>query len=767
MRLVQGAVGYLLLVTLLLLTACNPLKKIPEGDALYTGSKVIIDSTTLSKKKEKALRSELASLIRPKPNKKFLGIRFKLTMYYMAGNPKNEKSIAGWLKNKVGEPPVLLSDFNLERNADVIQNRLENTGYFNARTTGDTTIRGKLASATFRVETGNRYRINDIRFDTLQDALHTAINRDTGSSLLKRGDYYELDVIKNERNRIDAGLKEKGFYYFDPDFLIVQVDSSVGNSLVNMRVRVKPNVPKPALQPYRMNQVFIFPNFRTNSTVADTSFRGMVNFEGLNIIDRRNTYRPRLFTETMQLDSGELYNRKDQNATLSRLINLGMFRFVKNVLEPVKDADSAKLDAFYFLTPMQRQSLRGEVNASTKSNNLTGSSITLSWRKRNAFRGGELLNIEATGGFEVQFSGNLKGYNTYRAGISASVTFPRRIVPFIRWSNEGDYVPKTITSVAYDLLTKQRLYQMNSFSVNYGYSWKTSALVEHKLNPIAINYVQPAYVTQEYIDSIVANPYLLKAINIQFILGSNYNFNYSEIVGSIYKTGIYFNGNIDLSGNLAGLVTKKDQTGHTIGGRYFSQYIRGEADFRYYLRLSKYKVLANRVILGGSVPYGNSNSLPFVKQFFSGGNNSLRGFRSRSVGPGTYRQPESTGFLPDQSGDIKVEFNTELRGRLFSIVHGAVFLDAGNIWLYRDDTLFFPGSDVKFGKNFMKELAVDAGVGIRFDITFLVLRFDVGMPLRKPYLPEGQRWVIDQIDFGSKSWRRENLIFNLGIGYPF
>ncbi|HEX2847963.1 MAG TPA: BamA/TamA family outer membrane protein, partial [Chitinophagaceae bacterium] len=186
-------------------------------------------------------------------------------------------------------------------------------------------------------------------------------------------------------------------------------------------------------------------------------------------------------------------------------------------------------------------------------------------------------------------------------------------------------------------------------------------------------------------------------------------------------------------------------------------------DFRYYIKLGKWKVLANRILLGGSVPYGNSRSLPFVKQFFSGGNNSLRGFRSRSVGPGTYRFNPSGSFLPDQSGDIKLELNTELRAKLFSVVHGAVFIDAGNVWLYHGDTL----QGAQFSSSFLKELAVDAGVGLRFDVSFLVLRLDLAFPLRKPYLPPGERWVIDQIDFGSSRWRKDNLIFNLGIGYPF
>jgi outer membrane protein insertion porin family len=197
----------------------------------------------------------------------------------------------------------------------------------------------------------------------------------------------------------------------------------------------------------------------------------------------------------------------------------------------------------------------------------------------------------------------------------------------------------------------------------------------------------------------------------------------------------------------------------------FSQYVKGEADFRYYLNITPGSmVLANRIIVGVGLPYGNSSELPFIKQFFTGGTNSLRAFRSRSVGPGTYISPSLQDLLIDQSGDIKFEMNTELRARLAGIIHGALFIDAGNIWLFNENP-DKPGA--KFTSKFLSELAVGAGAGIRFDISFLVLRLDVAFPLRKPYLTPGNRWVINQLDLLSPGWRKDNLVYNLGIGYPF
>lgn len=750
-----------------MLAACSNLKKIPAGDALYTGATVKIDSTPLKGKERRSLEDELHSLVRPKPNKKILGMRVKLGFYNLAGNPKKEGSFRSWIKNKLGEPPVLLSDVNLDRNVKVLQSTLENTGYFKAQVQGDTTIKNKTASANYTVQTGPRYFINSVFFDTASSILERTIDSIKDKTLLRPGNAFDLGTIKDERNRIDAALKERGFYYFDPGFLIIHTDSTIGENKVNLYVKVKPEAPAMVRQPYYINDVFIFPGFRLNSADSDTAKNAAGFYKGYYVLDRQKQYKPRLFEHTMQFAPGDRYNVTDHNATLSRLVNLGLFKFVKNRLEIVPGSDSAKLNTYYYLTPFPRQALRAEVNGSTKSNNLTGSSVTAGWRKRNTFRGGELLAIDATGGFEVQYSGQLKGYNTYRYGLEANLSFPRFLTPFFSVSNKGGFIPKTNMLLAWDVLVKQKLYRMNSFRAGFGYVWKNNIRNEHQLNPVAVNYVQPAFISQQYLDSIAQNASLAKAVERQFILGSVYNYNYSQIQDNIFTTGFYFNGNADLSGNIAGLVSGANtDAGKTryIFGAAFSQYVRLETDFRYYHKLGKTKVLANRIIIGAGLPYGNSGALPFVKQFFAGGNNSVRAFRSRALGPGTYRQPESATFLADQSGDIKLELNSELRAKLFSIVHGALFVDAGNIWLFNDDPAK-PGG--KFSNQFLKELGVGAGIGLRFDISFLVLRFDLALPLRKPYLPDGERWVINQIKFGSPDWRKENLVFNIGIGYPF
>ncbi|MEI9944244.1 MAG: BamA/TamA family outer membrane protein [Chitinophagaceae bacterium] len=739
------------------MASCSPLHKVPPDDALYTGATVKVGDSDLSKKKRKSLSGDLEDLTRPRPNKKFLGIRWKLFFYNIG------------LRNKMSEAPVLLSDVNVDHNVKVLQSSLENQGYFRASVQGDTVVKNRKGKAIYTVRAGHQYLINEIQFPDTAAILQKTVKESSEKTFLKTGEPFNLNVIKGERERIDAYVKERGFYYFDPDLIIVQVDSTIGNDKVNLYVKVKPNAPAEARDVYYINDIFIFTNYRLQTADADTLKSQAEFYKGYYVVDRRKLYKPKMFSQTMRFVPGDIYNRTDQSQSVSRLVNLNLFKFVKNRFEPAANVDSPKLNVYYYLTPFPKKSIRAEVNASTKSNNLTGSSLTLGWRNRNTFRGGELFSIEGTGGFEVQYSSRMRGYNTYRAGIEAKLDFPRFLIPFFPLNTTGSFVPKTNISLAYDILNKRKLYTMQSFRAGFGYVWKENIRKEHQLNPISITYVQPLQVTQEYKDSANKNKTLLKAIEKQFILGSSYNYNYNELEGRpAMSGGIYFNGNLDLSGNVAGLVTganlQKGDTVKILGGQ-FSQYVKFEADSRFYFKISNKAVWANRIIAGLGLPYGNSTALPYIKQFFVGGTNSIRAFRSRSLGPGTYRDVSTTTFLPDQSGDIKLEFNSELRAQIAGLVHGAIFIDAGNIWLYNADPLK-PGARFD-SKTFLKEIAVGAGAGLRFDISFLVIRFDVAFPLRKPYLPDGERWVVNKINFGSAEWRKENIVYNLGIGYPF
>ncbi|MEI6949579.1 BamA/TamA family outer membrane protein [Paraflavisolibacter sp. H34] len=749
-------------------TACNNTKYLPKDEKLYTGASVKVNSSGLTAKEKKVVRSSLQGLTRPKPNSSIFGLKPKLSIYNLFRN-KKENSFWGKMRAKYGQPPVLLSDVDLVQNTKVLQSYLENRGFFHAKVTADTVVGARRAKAEYTAETGPQYTVNSVEWENDESQLASDISLDTAKSLLKPGAPYNLDLIKAERIRIDAGLKEKGYYFFGPDYLLIEVDSTRGDNKVDMRIVVKPETPVEALRAYRINKVYIYAGYNlqsspTDSTKAatDTSRNRAIYYKGYYVIDRRNRYRPLLFSQAMQFNPGDVYNRTDHNLSLNRLINLNLFKFVKNRFEPLPD--TPKLDAHYYLTPLPRKSLRAEITANTKSNNLNGTQLSVSWFNRNTFRAGEQLSITGYLGSEVQFGGTFQGYNTYRSGAEANLAIPRFAVPFTTIRSRGGYPPRTNIQLGYDLLTRQKLYTVNSYRAGLGYLWKENIEKQHEFYPISINYVQSLNVTPEFVDSIAKYPYLQRIVDKQFILGSTYQYNLNQLTTGIRKlNSFYFNGLVDLSGNIAGLVTGanvREGKQKRIFNTPFDQYIKMEVDGRYYRRIGLNSSWANRLVIGYGLPYGNSLALPYVKQFFAGGNNSIRAFRSRSLGPGTYRAPASN-FLPDQTGDIKIEMSTEFRPRITGPLYGAIFLDAGNIWLANEDPTR-PGG--KFSKNFLKELAVGTGVGVRVDITMFVIRLDVGIPLVKPWEREPPRW---QARVQEAQWRKDNIILNLAIGYPF
>ena len=760
-------VKYFIALSLFFVFGCSNTKYLPEGDLLYTGGSVTVKDSVIKKKERKALVKELEDLLRPKPNKQILGLRPKLWIYNIAGEPKKKKGIRYWLRNKVGEPPVLFSKVDLDYNASVLRNFTENKGYFKTRVSADSTVRNKRVTAEYTVEPKRQYIIKSVTFPDDSLAMSRIIGKSSRRSLLKVGKPYDLDVIKAERERIDARLKEKGYFYFNPDYILAQVDSSKGDHEVKIKLVIKAEAPPKALTAYKINKIVVYPNFTVSKDSVKYTSKDIVQYKDFTIIDTADTFKPRVFDRTIYFKKGDLYNRKDHNLTLNRFVNLGTFSFVKNEFKP-SDSIKNALDSYYYLTLLPKKFIRVEVLGKTNSASYTGTEVNVNWNNRNLFRGAELLTVSVFGGADFQLSGTNNGKNIYKLGTETSLTWPRFIVPFFHIEGSSEYVPRTKASVRYEYQNRTQLYALNSFKTSFGYQWKENVRKEHQLNVMDITYVSPNNVTAEYKQDILEDPSLGKVIEKQLIFGPTYSYTYTNTMQKRKKNTFYFNGELDLAGNITGLVTganvRKNDT-IKIFDVPFSQFVKLKGDFRHYLKLGKESELASRIIVGAGLPYGNSGALPTSKQFVVGGTNSIRAFRARSLGPGSYvNTVTDNSYLPDQSGDLKLEFSTEYRAKLFSIVRGALFVDAGNVWLLNADPNK-PGGEIT--KDFMKDIAVGAGAGLRFDLSFLVLRTDLAFPLRKPYLPQGERWVIDDINFGSGPWRKDNLILNIAIGYPF
>lgn len=756
---------YLLTIWGWVWSGCSSTKSIPANDKLYTGANIKVDSVSGTKER-KTLQSNLNDLTRPKPNSKFLGMRTKLGFYNLFYGSK-PKSFFGKLRDKWGEPPVLLSQVDLQQNTQSLETYLFNKGYFNGTVTGDTVTSSKNSHAEYKAFARQQYKIDSINFPTDSSELSRVIRQSMKKTFLEKGKPFDLDVIKGERSRIDAYLKERGFYFFNPEYILVKTDSTNGDHLTNMYITIKPGTPVAAQRIHSINDVYIYTNYGLNNPRFDTTKNNAEFYKGYYIIQRRKRYKPKLFAESMQFKKGDVYNRTEHNLTLSRLINLDLFKFVKNRFELTKE-DSAKLDAYYYLTPQLQKSLQAEFTYVTRSNSLNGGDITFSWKHRNFFQDGSHLKLSAYIGSDIQFSGAFAGYNTLRTGAEADLSIPRAKVPLFRIKGYSGYAPRTDIKLGYDILKRIGLYTLNSFRIQYGYNWKSSIQKTHELYPININYVQPLDVTSDYDSLERIYPGLDRAIEEQFIIGATYHFNYNQAASALPRiNSFYFNGIIDVSGNIPGLITGANvKKGDTVKvfNLPFSQYVKLEAEGRFNHKMGSKSNWASRIDIGVGLPYGNSVQLPYVKQFFVGGSNSLRGFRSRAVGPGTYIQQDSVNVVPDQTGDIKFEINTEYRPHISGPIYGAVFLEAGNIWLVNDST-YTQKPGAQFTSKWLNQLAVDVGIGLRFDITVFVIRLDVGFPLRKPWLKDP--WVVNDIHLWSSVWTKNNLVYNLAIGYPF
>lgn len=759
----------LFLLACLVYAGCSSTKSLKPGQILYTGADVNINPDSSGKiDDEKQVKADLKSKTRPKPNNKL-----KLAIYNFAGEPKKAKGgLRNWIRKK-GEAPVLLSEVKLKYNNDVLTSYLLSEGYLQATVTGDTVVKERKGKAIYTAITGERYKINSITFPPDTGTLTKIINNNKGKTLLKVGDYYDLDVYKNERIRIDNDLKENGFFYFSPDYLIMQVDSTIGKNLVNISVKVKDIAPDAGLKPYTIKNINIYPSY---SLRRDTVLRRLkpLEYNDFNIYDDRKTFKPRLFDRLVFFQKGEPYNRRDHNQSLNRMVNVGAFQDVRAEFLPVDSFKNNELDLNIYLTPLKKNSLTFGVTGTSKSNNFVGSEVRVTQTTRNLFRGAEQLDLSVAGGFETQTRGTSLGKNSVSLTTEAKLTFPRFIIPFYKPNSTTAFIPKTIASVSYQMLNRGGDYTLNAFKGEFGYNFKENQYKEHNFNPISVSYISTGFPSTDVRDSLYdANPLLRSTLENQFIIGSNYNFTYTNQMETNRRNNTFFFGSIETGGNLWGAFVPKDDEGRrAIFNVPLSQFVRLEADLRDYYKVTRNVTWANRLNFGYGYAYGNSTSLPFVRQFFAGGSNDIRAFPARTLGPGTYKVGEDATFA-DQGGDIKMMLNSELRFKLVSVLYGALFVDAGNIWLRKEDVgvpgtddTGRPGSEFKL-KNALNELAVGTGAGLRVDATIFVVRLDVAFPVRKPYLPAGQRWVFDNIAFGDKAWRRENLIFNIGIGYPF
>lgn len=759
-------------IVCLLLASCSVQKFLPEGERLYHGAEIRLKKDPEVSTPASRLKSELALAASPKGNKFLFNQPYKVWWWYvLKGNvekeQEKERGFRTFLRKKLGEAPVFSSRVNTKLNASGMVMLMENMGYFHSTAKGDTVSAGDYVKAVYDVHVKPRYTIKSVTWVKDSSSLLSLLeSTQQQNSLIREGDPYRLSALAEEGERIDAELKNKGYYYFNPENIMVYADSTAGERQVDLFLNIKATTPPEARHPYRINRIFVFPNYSLASDRLDTAKEGMISYDSLLIKDTKNQFKNSLFANTVTYRPGDIYSNKEQNSTLNRFINLGAFKFVKNRFQPVKDSSgSGLLDAYYYLTPSKRKSIQGEVNAFSKENNFLGSQISLSVRQRNVFGGAELFTVRPYAGFEISFGDSIRNNNTYRAGTEVRLTFPRYAIPFIRLRENNFYPPVTNIVAGYEWLNRPIYYTKNLFHLQYDFTWKRSIRQQFTFAPFSLSFLYAGNITDSFYREAETNPSILLNVYNEAILGTTFNYMFSH-VDRTGKNKWYYNAGLDLSGNVAGMLTgAKEYREKKVFLMPFAQYVKFDFDLHYTRIMANKWNWANRIFLGVANPYNNSRILPFAKQYTIGGSGSMRGFAPNSLGPGSHRPSlADQQFYQVIGGDYKLLGNTELRIPLVGRLSSAVFVDAGNIWT--KDTIQF-GPDGRLSRDWFKEIAVSSGVGFRFDFTVILLRFDFVIPLRRPYLPDGDRWVIDEINFGSKAWRKDNLFLNIAFGYPF
>jgi outer membrane protein assembly factor BamA len=761
-------------------SSCKVASKLPAGEKLYAGATIkIIKNDSLDSEKIPVLKEQLLSFTRPLPNTTlplpFLSkYPYKVGFYYFFGTTESKKKVKlwynfkGWLKKKLTEEPVFINRVLVEKNAENLQSILKSKGYFHAKVDWKLEEKKALASAEYTATLNRRFGIDSIIIVKGDSKFERDF--EVASAKFKPGDYFDLSSLKQSRIEMDRELRNEGYFYFKPDYIGIEADTTIKSQMVVLKVGPKPDISEQAKRQYQINDIFV--NIDTKTEIlSNTDLNSLDFFRGLILDDPAKKYKEDIFSDAIAFRPGTFFNSDLQSITNNRLIGLSNFKFIKSHFEVVNRLDSTLIDVYYNLQTNKKKSLRIEANAITRSSGLAGSQLSVNWQNINAFKRGEFFKLSTNANFEIQIGGNKSSEyrDNYRVGADAQFNIPRFVAPFIKIdAEESKVLPKTQIKLGYESFIKTGLYNLNSAGGSLNYVWTRGRGIEHSLRPIGVNLVKSSNISTVFIEEIFADPRLLIILENQFIVGGGYEISVNP--KQYKKSNFSYRGSFDFAGNVFGLYDKirnnPEKTGRVFG-EYFSQFVRLENDIRFKYDLNPTISWANRAIVGLGVPYGNSLQLPFVNQFFVGGNNSLRAFRARGVGPGTYARTGTLAeqFLGNNTGDVKLELNTEVRFKFNSFLNTALFVDAGNVWMYKDEYIY--GDGALFTKNFYKELAVGTGVGFRFDFSFIIFRIDVATPVVKPWLPVGDKWVLKDISLGNKVWRKENVVWNFAVGLPF
>ncbi len=769
---IRARLIHIILIIIICLAAvgCSNTKFLADDQLLYTGKDEVFISDT-AKFKDLRVKQITGSVTAFKPNNSIGGKRvippFGL-WFYNYRKPEPRKS-PGWLYRTFAKEPVLISTVNPEVRCRKLKSELFGGGYFHSAVWSaiDTSKRNpRKAGITYYVKPGRPFRYNEISFAPPEDAVDSIINSFQPELAMKPDDVFDLETVKSEARKITDRLQESGYFYFNQSQIKYTADTIQIPYKIDLRINKNENLPYRAGVKYFIDDITVKVTGDADATYllpgTDT-----IKYDGINIISQGMQFKPGVFARSVYFREGDSYSTSSHLKTMAHLNSYGIFKFINVRYTPDPDSLINQLDMLIELTPMKDISLDLEANVVTKSTGFSGPGFAATLAQGNLAGGANRLQLKLDGGVEWQWSNKTTsslGTVSYSVGLSSSIIFPKLIAPSLFINPDRFNLPQTSVTVGFEFLNKIQYYRMVSVNTGYGYQWKKPDKITHKFFPVFINSINLLETTPEFNSLISDNQYIRKSFEEQFIVGMKYDFTYDN---SLTKQphGFYFSAGISSSGNLLDLAKRifneESERPYSFVGNIYSQFLKLSTDVRYYRNFNN-KSIASRFYAGIGIPYTNSVVMPYVEQFYSGGSNSIRAFVARSLGPGGLVPPEDVNpdsLIIDQTGDIKLEGNLEFRFRMSKVLHGALFIDAGNVWLLNPDETR-PNAEFHFNK-FMDQLAVGTGIGLRFDFNFFILRTDFGFPIRSPYEIDGSNWLIGSSDVWKKG------VFNLAIGYPF
>lgn len=777
----------------LLFSACNNVAYLPENQSLLVKNKVKVS------RGGEVSKMDMTNMLIQEPNSKILGARIRLGIYNGAKPDKHN-----WWNNKLrelGEPPVIFDSSTIVSSQERILMHAASKGYFYPELTSEVKRKGKQnrkVVVSYNLKLDEPYRLRQIDISVQDDSLRDEFANWAKRTLLKPGMQYMVSSLDAERTRIAERLQNMGYWAFSKDYISYSIDSALASKQMDVLLLVKKMnsnltdslTGDPILlshKKYYIDNVYIFPQSRSRE--RDLAF-DTVLFENATRREKRKglaspvyrfinqgkpiiKYKP-LLQKTF-LRAGDRYSLQNVTQTYNNLGDLRVFQY-NSISFSERPYDTAlsyfennKLDCNIHIIQGSRFgfSVEGQL---TTSSGIQGIAAVIGFQNRNTFGGGEILNVKLRGLYEFQVTAdqqkNKTFLNTFELKAEASLEFPRFLLPISLDHFSQYFRPSSIIAISYSYQMK-RDYSRGTFNATFGYRWRQN-MGEHVFNPIEISTIQMGHlserfekVLQEYRDK--KNYRLYYQYSDHFILTPRYRFLYNDQRQGEIRDFNRLKIEVEVAGSLLygiayAINGKQPQgAGYRLFNLPFSQYTRAEIDYSHHFTFGEKTSLVLRADLGVGYSYGNSKSMPYEKAFFAGGNNTLRAWPLYQLGPGGYAHPKGTPDF-ERLGDILMVFNIEQRFPIVGGLRGAVFLDAGNIWLFRANETYPKGV---FSSDFYKEFALGTGVGLRYDFKFFLIRMDVGVPLRDPALAGTKDcWVI-------KDFKLKDLIFNFGIGYPF